>query len=60
VNGEQFGTIEYDLFGQEISHYALSGFEVPSDAERMRQILWLAEQGHAHQILISHDICTKV
>lgn len=52
--------LEYDLFGSEVSYYPLSDFEMPSDAERMRQILWLGEQGHAPQILISHDICYKV
>lgn len=52
--------LEYDLFGSEVSNYPLSDFEMPSDAERMRQILWLGEQGHVPQILISHDICYKV
>ena len=52
--------LEYDLFGIEISHYPMSDFEIPSDAERMRQILWLMEQGHARQVLMAHDICLKV
>jgi phosphotriesterase-related protein len=52
--------LEYDLFGTEISFYPLSDFEMPSDAERLRQILWLSEQGHAQQILMSHDIFSKV
>lgn len=52
--------LEYDLFGSEVSYYPLSDFEMPSDAERMRQILWLSEQGYARQLLLSHDICYKV
>ena len=52
--------LEYDLFGLEVSHYPMSDFEIPSDAERMRQILWLVEQGHASQVLLAHDICFKV
>ena len=52
--------LEYDLFGTEISFYPLGEIEMPSDAERMRQILWLLEQGHARQVLMSHDIFSKV
>ena len=52
--------LEYDLFGNEVSHYPMSDFEIPSDAERMRQILWLIEQGHGRQVLMAHDICLKV
>jgi phosphotriesterase-related protein len=52
--------LEYDLFGMEVSHYPMSDFELPSDAERMRQILWLSEQGHAEQVLMAHDIAIKV
>jgi len=52
--------LEYDLFGMEVSHYPMSDFEIPSDAERMRQILWLMAEGHGRQILMAHDICFKV
>ncbi|MBI4013153.1 MAG: aryldialkylphosphatase [Candidatus Rokubacteria bacterium] len=52
--------LEYDLFGLEVSYYPMSDFEIPSDAERMRQILWLMEQGHGRQVLLAHDICFKV
>ncbi len=52
--------LEYDLFGMETSFYPMSDFEIPSDAERMRQILWLFEQGHGPQVLMAHDICFKV
>jgi len=52
--------LEYDLFGMETSFYPMSDFEIPSDAERMRQVLWLVEQGHGRQVLMAHDICFKV
>jgi phosphotriesterase-related protein len=38
----------------------MSDFEIPSDAERMRQILWLVGEGHGRQVLMAHDICFKV
>lgn len=53
-------SLEYDLFGMEVSNYPMGDFEIPSDAERMRQILWLIEQGHGRQVLMAHDICFKV
>ncbi|MBI3455995.1 MAG: hypothetical protein HY002_09455 [Candidatus Rokubacteria bacterium] len=52
--------LEYDLFGLEVSHYPFGHIDVPSDAERMRQILWLWEQGHGQQVLVAHDICFKM
>jgi phosphotriesterase-related protein len=52
--------VEYDLFGVEISHFAWGGPEMPNDAERMRQIVWLVEQGYGGQVLLSHDVCFKV
>ncbi|MBI2469605.1 MAG: aryldialkylphosphatase [Candidatus Rokubacteria bacterium] len=53
-------SLEYDLFGLEVSFYPMGDFEIPSDAERLRQILWLVEQGHGRQVLMAHDICFKV
>jgi len=52
--------VEYDLFGVEISHFPWGGPDMPNDAERMRQILWLMEQGYGRQILLSHDVCFKI
>jgi phosphotriesterase-related protein len=52
--------LEYDLFGIEISHYPMSAFELPSDAERMRQIMGLIDGGYLERVLISHDIAFKV
>ncbi len=52
--------VEYDLFGVEISHFPWGGPDMPNDVERMRQILWLMEQGYGRQILLSHDVCFKI
>jgi phosphotriesterase-related protein len=52
--------LEYDLFGLETSYYPYNpAFDMPNDGERMRQILFLIERGHAPQILMSHDIAYK-
>ena len=52
--------LEYDLFGLETSYYPYSPtFDMPNDAGRLRQILFLIEHGHLHQILMSHDIAYK-
>jgi phosphotriesterase-related protein len=52
--------VEYDLFGVEISHFPWGGPEMPNDAERMRQIVWLVERGYGRQVLLSHDVCFKI
>ena len=52
--------VEYDLFGIEISHFPWGGPDMPNDAERMRQVLWLIEQGYGRQVLLSHDVCFKI
>jgi phosphotriesterase-related protein len=52
--------MEYDLFGLETSYYPYNpAFDMPNDAERLRQILFLIEHGHLDQILMSHDIAYK-
>lgn len=51
--------VEWDFFGIEQSHYWMGEVELPTDLGRLRLILGFAEAGHADQILISHDICTK-
>jgi Phosphotriesterase family len=51
---------EWDLFGVETSHYSLdSGFDMPSDAQRIRSIKWLIDEGFEDRIVIGHDIHTK-
>jgi phosphotriesterase-related protein len=51
--------IEFDLFGQEQSYYALSDIDMPNDAVRLRLIRKLIERGHLDRIVISHDICYR-
>lgn len=51
---------EYDMFGIEVSHYQLNDYiDMPSDAERIRRIRVLVEEGFGHQVVIGHDIHTK-
>lgn len=53
--------LEYDLFGLEGSYYPLNPvFDMPSDGQRMEQVITLIQAGHMQQLLLSHDICTKV
>jgi phosphotriesterase-related protein len=51
--------VEFDLFGQEESHYALSPIDRPNDATRVDQLIGLIEAGHHDKLLISQDICQK-
>ena len=52
--------LEYDLFGLETSYYPYNpDFDMPNDGGRMAQILRLIEDGHARQLLMSHDIAYK-
>ena len=52
--------LEYDLFGLETSYYPYNpAFDMPNDGERLRQILFLIEQGYEDRILMSHDIAYK-
>lgn len=52
--------LEYDLFGWETSHYRYAPhIDMPNDAERLRWLAWLVAEGHAHQLLVAHDIDEK-
>ena len=51
--------VEWDFFGIEQSHYWMGNVELPTDLGRLRLIDRFAQVGHADQILVSHDICTK-
>lgn len=51
--------VEWDFFGIEQSHYWMGAVELPNDLDRLRLIDGFAQAGHADQILVSHDICTK-
>jgi phosphotriesterase-related protein len=53
--------LAFDHFGKELSYYPEeSDYEMVSDAERIRRILWLMDRGHGKQIHLSHDIAVKV
>ncbi len=51
--------IEWDLFGNEGSHYPLSEIDMPSDAQRLDFIRRIADAGYSDKIVIGQDICTK-
>jgi phosphotriesterase-related protein len=51
--------IEFDLFGQEQSYYALGNIDMPNDAIRLRLIRALIARGHLDRVVISHDICYR-
>lgn len=51
---------EQDLFGWETRHYPLSDIDMPNDAIRIDYIRALAEAGHLDQVLVSHDVDSKV
>lgn len=51
---------EYDLFGSECSHYDLGAeIDMPSDAERIRRIKHLIDNGFEDRIVIGHDLHSK-
>lgn len=50
---------EYDLFGNEVSHYQLHlDIDMPSDAQRIARIKHLVDNGFGDKILVAHDIHT--
>ena len=53
--------LEWDLFGFEgVYPQPPTLCDLPSDQGRVRQITQLITEGYLDQILISHDICTKI
>jgi phosphotriesterase-related protein len=52
--------LEFDLFGWETRHYPLSEIDMPNDAVRVDNIMQLVEAGHIDQILVSHDVDSKL
>jgi phosphotriesterase-related protein len=56
--------LAYDHFGKEVSHFPSlvtdAGFEMLTDAGRVREILWLLEHGYGRQVHLSQDIAIKV
>ena len=51
---------EQDLFGWETRHYPLSDIDMPNDAIRVDNIMALADAGHLDQVLVSHDVDSKL
>ena len=52
--------LEWDLFGNELSHYQLADFDMPSDAQRMDMVRRAVDElGCADRIVLAHDICTR-
>lgn len=51
---------QFDLFGTECSHYQLNPTAyMPSDYQRIENIVKLSKAGFTDHLLISHDIHTK-
>jgi phosphotriesterase-related protein len=51
--------LELDLFGYPAWTRGYV-FDMPSDTERVRTLIGLAEEGYARQIFVSHDVCMKM
>lgn len=52
--------LSYDMFGIETSMYQPNvEVDMPSDAERIRRIAMLIENGYLDRIVLAHDIHTK-
>lgn len=51
--------LEFDLFGQESSHYPLAPIDMPNDATRVDYLAALIAAGHGDRLLIAQDICRK-
>lgn len=51
--------LEFDMFGEEQSHYPQANVDLPNDAGRLKIIRTLIDRGHLDQIVISQDICVR-
>ncbi len=51
--------IEYDLFGNETSHYPFAPIDMPNDGTRIDAIMELFAAGHGKQVLVSHDFAFR-
>lgn len=51
--------LEFDMFGEEQSHYPQANIDLPNDAVRLKVIRALIDRGHLEQIVISQDICVR-
>jgi phosphotriesterase-related protein len=52
--------LELDLFGWETRHYPLSDIDMPNDATRVDNVVQLVKAGHIAQVLLSHDVDSKL
>jgi len=52
-------TVEYDLFGVEVSNYTLANFDMLNDAQRIGFIKLLVDKGHGTRVVTAHDIYSK-
>ena len=51
--------LSFDTFGSE-SYYDADGSQEPRDTERIDCLLRLLDTGRAEQLLVAHDICTRL
>ncbi|MDP6605021.1 MAG: aryldialkylphosphatase, partial [Dehalococcoidia bacterium] len=51
--------VEFDLFGQESSHYAFAPIDMPNDATRIDYLQRLIAEGFGDRLLIAQDICHR-
>ncbi len=51
--------LEWDLFGNEGSHYPNAEIDMPSDAQRLDFIRRAVDAGYSDKIVMGHDIFTK-
>jgi phosphotriesterase-related protein len=52
--------IEFDLFGREHSYYKHAPqIDMINDAQRLKLIAWLIDEGHGRQIVVAHDTAAK-
>jgi len=56
---ERGATLSFDTFGSEFS-FDGDGSEEPRDSERITCLLRLLAAGRASQLLLSHDICSRL
>ncbi|MBM3139219.1 MAG: aryldialkylphosphatase [Chloroflexi bacterium] len=51
--------LEWDLFGDESSYYALAPIDMPNDATRIDHLRRLIAEGFGERLLVAQDICRK-
>ncbi len=51
--------LEFDLFGQESSHYPMSPIDMPNDATRVDHLRHLIDAGFGEKLLMAQDVCRK-